>query len=186
MVMLSLTDDEKDALLKISRLVLEEYILNRKIVTVDQLTMNLSNKFKVKAGGFVTLHKDGNLRGCIGEILPEREILKVVMDRTISASSEDPRFPPVSLAELAKINIEISILTPPCHIETFKNIEIGKHGIILEKSGHCSVFLPQVAPEQGWNLETTLNHLSLKAGLSETDWKTDCNFQTFEAIAFQE
>ena len=137
-------------------------------------------------GGFVTLHKEGRLRGCIGEILPRNPIYKVVMNRAVSAAFEDYRFPQLGKDELDKIDIEISVLTPPEKVDSWKDIELGKHGIILSKNKHSAVFLPQVAPEQQWDLPTTLEHLSVKAGLPQDAWKHGAEFSVFEADVFGE
>jgi len=132
-------------------------------------------------GGFVTLNTRGELRGCIGEILPRREIWKVVREHALNAAFNDPRFPPLAPRELAEIDIEISILTPPKPVDRWRDIIIGKHGMVLTKAGRSAVFLPQVAPEQGWTLEETLTHLSQKAGLPRDAWKEDATFLVFEA-----
>ncbi len=141
---------------------------------------------KKKMGAFVTLHKDGNLRGCIGEIIPVRSLYEAVLNRAVSSAFSDYRFNPLQKNELNKIDIEISALTPPKEIASWKNIKIGKHGVILRKNGRSAVFLPQVAPEHGWNLQTTLTHLSKKAGLRPDDWKKDATFFVFEADVFGE
>ncbi|MCL2104654.1 MAG: AmmeMemoRadiSam system protein B [Kiritimatiellaeota bacterium] len=132
-------------------------------------------------GGFVTLNMHGDLRGCIGEILPRREIWKVVREQALNAAFNDPRFPPLTEREFADIDLEISILTPPKPVDCWRDIVIGKHGMVLSKAGRSAVFLPQVAPEQGWTLEETLAHLSQKAGLPHDAWKEGATFLVFEA-----
>ena len=87
---------------------------------------------------------------------------------------------------LKNISIEISVLSPPWQVESYNDIKIGTHGIILKKDGHSAVFLPQVASEQGWDLATTLTHLSQKAGLPADGWKKDAEFEVFTAIVFHE
>jgi AmmeMemoRadiSam system protein A len=137
-------------------------------------------------GAFVTLHKRGQLRGCIGEIFPRRALVEAVAEQAINAAFHDPRFPRLHAGELDEIDIEISALTPPHPVESYDEIVIGRHGVVLEKNGRSAVFLPQVAPEQGWGLEETLTHLALKAGLASSDWKSGCRFEVFEAIVFGE
>ena len=137
-------------------------------------------------GAFVTLHKHGQLRGCIGEIFPRRPLMEAVADQAVNAAFKDPRFPKLREDELELIDLEISALTAPRTVAGYRDIELGKHGIVLYKGGRSAVFLPQVAPEQGWDLETTLTHLSMKAGLGPDDWKNGCEFQVFEAIVFSE
>ena len=136
--------------------------------------------------GVVTLNIDGRLRGCIGEILPMRPLVKAVAGRALDAAFRDPRFYPLREEEFGKITIEISVLTPPHHVNSWQEIEIGKHGILLQKGNAGAVFLPQVAPEQGWGLEETLVHLSMKAGLDPDAWKNGAEFDVFEAVVFHE
>ncbi|MBL6988831.1 MAG: AmmeMemoRadiSam system protein B [Bacteriovoracaceae bacterium] len=182
-----INETEKTNLLKLSRLTLESYITKGARPPIEQLDVQISENLKTsKAGGFVTLHKNGQLRGCIGEIFPTRDVVSVVLQRTIDAAVNDHRFPRVQASELKDIDIEISILTPPVSVNSYQDIVIGKHGIVLEKDSKSAVFLPQVAPEQGWDLATTLTHLSLKAGLGATQWKEGTSFKVFEAVVFQE
>jgi MEMO1 family protein len=138
---------------------------------------------------FVTLHTNsGHLRGCIGNIIAFEPLYDNIKHNALNSSFADPRFPKVSSsAELNNIHIEISVLTPPEKIKSYDNIILGKHGIIFKCLGRNSVFLPQVAPEQGWDISTTLTHLSLKAGVSGDAWqKSNASFETFEAIVFKE
>ena len=104
-----------------------------------------------KRGAFVTLNIDGRLRGCIGEILPLRPLVKAVAGRALDAAFHDPRFYPLHEEELGRVTIEISALTPPHPVNSWRDIEIGRHGILLRKGDAGAVFLPQVAPEQGWD-----------------------------------
>ncbi len=138
-------------------------------------------KFKEDGAVFVTLEKHGRLRGCIGDIIPTRTLIDSIVQRAYSAALEDPRFEKVTMQELHEIDLEVSVLSPPMLIPSYKDIIIGKHGVILQKGRNSAVFLPQVAPEQGWNVEEMLQHLSLKAGLLEDDWKENCIFYVFTA-----
>jgi AmmeMemoRadiSam system protein A len=143
--------------------------------------------YRKKCGIFVTLHKHGELRGCIGYIEGIYPLSKALFDMAESAAFRDPRFPPLKDDELADIDIEISLLSEPEEIPDFRDILLGKHGIILKKGLHQAVFLPQVAPEQGWDLETTLQHLCMKAGLPVDSYrKPDCRFFVFTAEVFSE
>jgi len=137
-------------------------------------------------GAFVSLHKHGQLRGCIGEIFPRRELYEAVREQAVNAAFHDPRFPKLRRDELDEIDIEISALTVPGRVSSYKEIEIGRHGIVLYKGSHSAVYLPQVAPEQGWGIEEALTHLACKAGLGPDDWQSDCEFHVFEAIVFSE
>jgi len=138
-------------------------------------------------GGFVTLHLNGDLRGCIGEIMPRREIWKVVREQSLNAAFHDTRFEPLTKSELERVTLEVCILTPLKPIASWQGIEIGKHGILLTYANRSAVFLPQVAPEQGWDVEETLNHLAQKAGLPKTAWReAGANFFVFEAQVIHE
>lgn len=144
-------------------------------------------QIKEARGVFVTLHKHGDLRGCIGSIFPTEPLVEGVQRRAIDAAINDPRFSRVQATELADIEIEISVLTRPVEVPSRHSIRIGIDGVILANGHARAVFLPQVAPEQGWDLDTTLSHLSVKAGLGRSaylDPKT--TFSTFEAQVFSE
>jgi len=146
----------------------------------------IPERLKEEFGVFVTLKKHGELRGCIGSILPVEPLFKGVIRNAVNASTRDHRFTPITLEEEPDVDIEISVLTPPKEVLDIRDIVIGRDGVILEHGAHRSVFLPQVAPEQGWDLETTLTHLSMKAGLSSDAWKSNTRFKTFQAHVFHE
>ncbi len=141
--------------------------------------------FKESYGVFVTLNDaDGNLRGCIGNILPVAPLAEGIWGRAQDAALNDPRFPAVQSDELPTLSFEISVLTKPVRISGPDQIVIGKHGVVMRKDGRAAVFLPQVAPEQGWDVETMLIHLSMKAGLRPNAWREGANFEVFEAQVF--
>ena len=141
-----------------------------------------------KMGAFVTLNDKatGALRGCIGEIMPMRPLVEAVVARAVDAALRDPRFSPVSERELAGLRVEVSALTPPKRVASWRDIVLGRDGMTLEKDGCFAAFLPQVAPEQGWDLPTTLSYLSQKAGLSSDAWREGATFETFQAEVFHE
>jgi len=141
-----------------------------------------------KMGAFVTLNDrvTGALRGCIGEIMPMRPLAEAVAGRAVDSALHDPRFMPVAERELGGLRVEVSALTPPRPVESWRDIVLGRDGMTLEKDGAFAVFLPQVAPEQGWDLETTLSYLSQKAGLSADAWRSGAKFETFQAEVFHE
>ena len=136
-------------------------------------------------GVFVTLNDaDGNLRGCIGNILPVAPLAEGIWGRAQDAALNDPRFDAVTADELPTLSFEISVLTKPVKIAGPDEIVIGRHGVVMHKDGRSAVFLPQVAPEQGWDVETMLIHLSMKAGLRPNAWLNGANFEVFEAQVF--
>ena len=141
-----------------------------------------------KMGAFVTLNDraTGALRGCIGEILPQRPLVDAVVARAVDSALHDPRFLPVTEDELGGLRVEVSALTPPKPVSSWRDIVLGRDGMTLEKNGRFAVFLPQVAPEQGWDLPTTLTYLSQKAGLPPDAWREGATFETFQAEVFHE
>ena len=143
---------------------------------------------RAKRGAFVTLNDrtTGALRGCIGEILPMRPLVEAVAARAVDAALHDPRFRPVTERELANLRVEVSALTPPKLVASWRDIVLGRDGMTLEKGRAFAVFLPQVAPEQGWDLPTTLSYLAQKAGLPSDGWRDGATFETFQAEVFQE
>lgn len=108
------------------------------------------------------------------------------MENTISAASMDPRFEPVSKEELEKLEIEITVLSPPRPVASYKDIRIGTDGILLKASGRQSVFLPHVATEYGWTIEETLRQLSQKAGLAPDAWQKNARFEVFQGQSIEE
>ncbi|MFH1144972.1 MAG: AmmeMemoRadiSam system protein B [Candidatus Eisenbacteria bacterium] len=143
-------------------------------------------KLRTPCGAFVTLTREGRLRGCIGSMVGDGPLYAVVQANAASAAFRDPRFPPLARDELAGVEIEISVLTPLQAVGGPEQIEVGRHGVVLEREGRRAVFLPQVAPEQGWDRETMLDHLAMKAGLDRGAWRTKTRFEVFEALVFSE
>ena len=137
-------------------------------------------------GAFVTLHKRGELRGCIGHIEADDLLVRVVARCAVAASSTDPRFPAVSSAEVAELSIELSLLGPLEAIAGPEEIEIGKHGLVVEKSWHRGLLLPQVATEWKWDAAQFLAQTCRKAGLSHEAWKQGAKIWRFEAEVFGE
>jgi AmmeMemoRadiSam system protein A len=125
-----------------------------------------------KRGAFVTLREHGQLRGCIGHFEADMPIYRTVIEMAIAAATQDNRFRPVSPTELGAIDYEISVLSPLRKISNWREIQLGKHGVQVVRGFHRGVFLPQVATETGWDLETFMGELcSQKAGLPEDAWK---------------
>ncbi len=183
---IELTPEERTSLLRLARGTIEGYLREGRVPEPRDLGIRITPGLRVIAGAFVTLHEDGELRGCIGEIEPERELYRAVRDHALNAAFKDPRFRPLTPAELPRIVIEISALTPPVEAHSWRDIEIGRHGVVLSKAGRRAVFLPQVAPEQGWNVETMLDYLAMKAGLPRDAWREGARFEVFEAVVFGE
>ncbi len=177
---------DKMRLLALARATISHYLKNQRAPEPKDLGIEISPAMAEIGAAFVTLTKGGDLRGCIGEIFATQPLYKSVIANAINAALNDPRFPPVTAEELPALHIEISALTEPKEVPSYRDIIIGKHGIVLRKAGRSAVYLPQVAPEQGWDLETTLSHLARKAGLPADSWKEGASFLVFEAIVFGE
>ena len=137
-------------------------------------------------GVFVTLTQQERLRGCIGSIIGTEPLIVGVAHQAINAALHDPRFPALQPDELDQTHVEISVLTPPMPVAGPDDIVVGRHGVLLEKGGYHAVFLPQVAPEQGWDRTTMLRQLCRKAGLGPDEWKSGASFEVFEAQVFEE
>jgi AmmeMemoRadiSam system protein A len=195
--MFPLSEDDRATLLRLARASLEASVRKGKFDASVKKTVPVTPSLTRKAGAFVTLKckmsdegqcvgRGDDLRGCIGTIEPTDSVYDTVAMRAASAALEDTRFPhTVSVAELPFVTIEISVLTPPQPVQGPEDILIGKHGIILSSGWNRATFLPQVAPEQGWDRETTLRHLARKAGLADDAWKK-ADYRVYEAIVFGE
>jgi hypothetical protein len=153
-----------------------------------------TEEFRDKSGVFVTIHTiDGDLRGCIGYILPFKPLGQAVIEAARAAAFSDPRFSPLVKSELDEIIFEVSILTEPKLIKVSspkdypKKIKIGKDGLIIECNTFEGILLPQVPVEENWDEVTYLNQLCLKAGLLEENWKQkNCKIYKFQAEIFKE
>lgn len=132
------------------------------------------------------MEKNNELRGCVGLIEPVSELGAGIIEMTKAAAFDDSRFPPLTKEELNDIEIEISVLTAPQKISNPNKIELGKHGVIVRSGLNSGVFLPQVAAETGWDLETFMGQLcSQKAGLPANCWRDGfADIYTFEAQVF--
>jgi AmmeMemoRadiSam system protein B/AmmeMemoRadiSam system protein A len=181
-----LTEEDKKQLLSLARRALTYFLENRRVPQLSELNVTVSEVMKFPCAAFVTLKKNSNLRGCIGDIFPQRPLCRSVVINAINAGINDRRFLPVTKEECNDITIEISALTAPQPIGSADEIRIGIDGVVLNKDGRSAVFLPQVAPEQGWDVEQMLAHLSLKARLSRDAWKKGASFLVFQAVVFGE
>jgi hypothetical protein len=181
-----LTEQDKEQLLTLARKTMLYVLKNRRVPEVSELGVTPSAAMKSPRAAFVTLKKNHMLRGCIGDIFPQKPLYRSVIHNAINACFNDRRFPRVSKDECRDITIEISALTAPEPVASADEIRIGTDGVVLKKDGRSAVFLPQVAPEQGWDLDQTLTQLSLKAQLSADAWKNGASFLVFQADVFGE
>ncbi len=177
------TKEEKIELLKVARRTIETYLESGAKPNAE----SNNPKFQEKRGVFVTLHKNHDLRGCIGHPLPVMPLYLAVIENAISSATEDPRFSSVKATELNNIDIEISILTVPQEIANPRDVIIGKDGIIISKGYFRGLLLPQVPVEQGWDLDEYLSYGCRKAGLPPDEWrKGGVKIETFQAVVFGE
>lgn len=137
-------------------------------------------------GAFVTIRCHGDLRGCLGRIETEAPLADTIAHLAASVSDSDPRFDPVSALELDEIDLEISVLTPQREIHAIAEIEIGRHGLIVEQGARRGLLLPQVATEYGWDAPTFVSHACLKAALPADAWCHGARMLVFEAQVFGE
>jgi hypothetical protein len=135
---------------------------------------------------FVSVHNHGDLRGCIGHIEPPEPLGRVVPRCAVAACSSDPRFAPVTAAELALIDIEISLLGPLEPIVGPSDIEVGRHGLVVQSGWQRGLLLPQVATQWDWDADTFLAYTCQKAGLARDAWLKGAKLWRFEAEVFGE
>jgi AmmeMemoRadiSam system protein A len=138
------------------------------------------------AGVFVTLHESGDLRGCIGHMEADQPLVPALVEAAVAACSRDPRFPPVRPDELSRIAIELSILGALEPVATLDDIQIGRHGLLVEREHRRGLLLPQVAVEHQWTAALFVSHTCRKAGLSEDAWRRGARLWRFEAEVFSE
>jgi len=138
------------------------------------------------AAAFVTIRLGDRLRGCIGSIEDDEPLAEVVARCAADAATRDPRFPPLALASLSDVHLEISVLTPFRRVDDPAETEVGRHGVMVEQGPHRALLLPQVAGEWGWDRDTFLSQTCVKAGLPADAWRTGAAVHTFEAQVFGE
>ena len=178
----TLSDADKKALKEIAFNSIRDS-LDDKPIAQPTLTSYLS-PLTSKCGAFVSLHKHGHLRGCIGHFGEDYPLHEIVAEMARAAAFEDPRFMPVTRDELNDLDIEISVLTPMRRIQSLDEFELHRHGIYIKKGYRSGTFLPQVADEVNWTKEEFVGHCSQdKAGLGWDGWR-DAELYVYEAIVF--
>ena len=177
--MTSQTDRER--LLQIARAAIVSHVTGVREPSEASPALN-----KPSNGAFVTIHMNGSLRGCIGNLGTGLPLASVVRECAVAACSADPRFEPVAPAELPGLEIEISLLGPLEPVASPEEIEVGRHGLVVEQGWQRGLLLPQVATEWGWDRETFLAQTCHKAGLERDVWKRGAKVLRFEAEVFAE
>lgn len=178
--------EEKRTLLSIARDTMELYLRTGMVLEAEFSQYPLTDKIQRKQGAFVTLEKDGRLRGCIGNVLPIKPLHETVRDNAINAAARDPRFPAMTIDEASQVTLEVSVLSPLKRTTAYREIRVGRHGMLIKKGPHSGLLLPRVAAERHWDLQTFLENTCLKAGLQPHDWREGAEIYIFTAQAFSE
>jgi AmmeMemoRadiSam system protein A len=190
---MDLTPAERGTLLRLARCAIEGAMLRDGSLRRALDHAEITAPMREQRGVFVTLKKHAvdkgqaveRLRGCIGTVAANRPLVDALISTAPAAAMRDPRFPTVGADELPELQLSISVLTPMRRLHSIDEIVVGRHGLQLVKGSRHSVFLPQVATEQGWQVEQLLRHLAIKAGLPSDGWR-DAELSTFEAEVFAE
>lgn len=181
-----LSDEEKRYLFRLIRGALSFYFEGKSFSPSPPTPQEKYPHLFEKRGAFVTLWKGKSLRGCIGNIYPARPLYEEICEIALSSALRDPRFPPLQKEELSEIELEISLLSPLIK-GSIEDLEVGKHGILIQKGYYRGLLLPQVATEYNWDAETFLRHACLKAGLPEDCYlHPETEIYLFTAEVFKE
>jgi len=173
---------DREALLGIAREAIETALGGR-----TRPATQWSGDVDRRAGAFVTLHTGSELRGCIGHVEADRPLADVVASCAVSAAKSDPRFAPIRATELSELDVEISVLGGFEAVHSLAEVEIGRHGLLVEDGWRRGLLLPQVAPEWGWDAAQFVAQTCRKAGLPEDAWPSrGATLYRFEAEVFGE
>ena len=171
-------NDDRGRLLALARETLDARVNRRPLPAAPN-----GGAFDLPRGAFVSIHRRGELRGCLGRLEPQ-PLSETVVHLAAVVADSDPRFEPVGPSELHEIDLEISVLTPEREIESVDEIEVGRHGLIVEQGFRRGLLLPQVPVEHRWDRRTFLEHTCLKAGLRRDAWQHGARMFVFEAEVF--
>jgi AmmeMemoRadiSam system protein A len=173
------SEPERALLLRIARDAIDAHVCRRPAAAADPGA--LADR---RAGVFVTIYHAGELRGCIGHIEADQPLPASVARCAVAACSEDPRFPAVSASELRQLQLEISVLGPMEPVAGPADVEIGRHGLLIEMGRQRGLLLPQVATEREWDAATFLSQTCRKAGLAPDSWRHGADVWRFQADVF--
>ena len=176
-----LNEDDRTQLLDLARRALEA-----RVRRVPPPIAECNGRLAARQGAFVSIHHRGDLRGCLGHVLLDTPLGQTIVHLAGVVADSDPRFEAVSLNELPDLQVEISVLTPPREIAAVDEIEVGRHGLIVEDGRRRGLLLPQVAVEYRWTRETFLEHTCIKATLPRDAWQHGARILVFEAQVFGE
>jgi uncharacterized protein len=183
--MATLSQEQRTQLLLIARESIAAALAGRRYQVPPEY---IDERLSQPAGAFVTLNTPaGDLRGCIGSIVPVAPLYQAVSDSAVNAATRDPRFHPVSRQELQGLHLEISVMGPIEAVSSVNDIEVGRDGLIISRGRFAGLLLPQVATEYGWDREAFLSHTCQKAGLPPDSWKDPgTRIERFSAEVFGE
>ncbi len=176
-----ISEADQKSLLALARRALEARVAGARLSEVA-----CTGALALRCGAFVSIHCGDDLRGCLGRLTVDWPLGQTIVHLGGAVADSDPRFPPVTLHELATLQIEISLLTPERPLTSIEDIEVGRHGLIVEQGRARGLLLPQVATDHAWDRETFLEHTCLKAGLPRDAWRTGARILVFEALVFSE
>ena len=182
--MFELNEEQRKTLLRVARQSIAAVLDGR---SPDWKAEDFDEMLRQPAGAFVTLTRDGDLRGCIGSIQAVAPLYKAVVSSAVSAAFRDPRFPPLSAGELEHVELEISVMGPIERVTNIEDIVVGRDGLIISRGAYAGLLLPQVATSYGWDRQTFLEQTCRKAGLPPDAWRAqDCRIEKFSALVFGE
>jgi AmmeMemoRadiSam system protein A len=183
---LIIPDTARRSLLALARASIRDAILKDRSLSTAMEKTKITPPMLMELGLFVTIKESSRrLRGCIGTMSSRKPLYQTVIDTAPKAALEDPRFSPLSGEELEAVHISLSVLSPLRPLQDTRELVLGRDGLQLERGEYRSVFLPQVATEQGWNRLQFLERLAMKAGLPKDGWR-DAILSIFEAVVFEE
>jgi uncharacterized protein len=177
-----LSDPNRAKLLRLARQAIEQCVLGRRLPPAEEPP---PESLSAKCGAFVTLRKAGLLRGCIGHIEAATPLYATVRECAVAAALRDPRFEPVTPAELPDLHIEISVLSALTDVRP-EDVKAGCHGLLISRDQHRGLLLPQVATQWHWDREQFLEQTCIKAGLPPDAWRHGARVQAFTAEVFAE
>jgi AmmeMemoRadiSam system protein A len=176
------SEADRQRLIQLARRAIEAHVTGG----VPNGEVSVPEPLERHGGAFVTIHRRGELRGCIGHLEATGSLGRIVGECAVAACSADPRFPPVADAELPELEIELSLLGPLEPISSPDEIEVGRHGLVVERDRMRGLLLPQVATEWQWDRETFLEQTCHKAGLPRDAWRHGARIWRFEAEVFSD
>jgi AmmeMemoRadiSam system protein A len=180
----SLTGHEKNELLALARKSVEYAVREKKAY---EPTASASEVLNEERGGFVTLRKSGELRGCIGYTSAAEPLYLTVRDTATLAALRDTRFQPVSVSELPQLEYEVSVLSPLRRVQDIRQIKVGQHGLLMKNGRYEGLLLPQVPVEEKWDRQRFLEETCAKAGMRSNCWKDEnTDIFMFTAMVFGE